>query len=750
MNKNKQLNIKKMIFELGRGGCKNHFFDRVNEEREVERFFADAQNDGGDTKRFFAGAQNDGGSTKRFVTSFRMTQKNRLGKMCDICHSERAIAIEESCDTKRFFAGAQNDSENTKRFFADAQNDGGVQCKRGRAARKFSRPLLEHNAGRSMLEMLGVLAIVGLLSVGAVVGFRYAMNRHKANETIYDVMLRATNVPMAWDNYAELHDFKYLFPELIPNDTNPVGFAVETWAEPVASKYAYRVEVADVPSAVCRQIIALNPPDISLYKAGAAIDRTGTNATQDDCGSDKTNMYFLFEAGWFDPTPGPDPTPDPGPDPEPEPECATNNDCAAGQICKDGICEDCTLNCSGACERLNATTCSCESLAGCTPCANAGECPSGEYCNEGECQTCDKTCSGACEELDTATCSCVAKSDCTPCSDSSECGDGQYCNGGKCEGCDKTCTGACEELDTATCSCVAKSNCTPCSDSSECGDGQYCNGGKCDVCDLTCAGACEELDTATCSCVAKSDCTPCSDSSECSEGQYCNGGKCDGCDLTCAGACEELDTATCSCATKSDCTPCTSDADCESGSYCDGVVCTPCPSAQSGYVCCSVKPIDGDNPFDHVWVGDPLGEGYCCTSKDESEECCTAYNADYVYKDGKCQEFKCDEGYEAVTNYASDGTKSGKACCEVKVDYDYKTDQPCTGALIGTDLYVTAGWTNVGAINGTCCGGNTKDFVAHCGKNGWESETLYTTYSREIRVDNGSAYCFTDFTEIGH
>ena len=59
MNKNQLLNIKKMIFELGRGGCKNHFFDRVNKnanEREVERFFAFAQNDAG-SKMCGAGAR---------------------------------------------------------------------------------------------------------------------------------------------------------------------------------------------------------------------------------------------------------------------------------------------------------------------------------------------------------------------------------------------------------------------------------------------------------------------------------------------------------------------------------------------------------------------------------------------------------------------------------------------------------------------------------------------------------------------
>ena len=45
MNKNQLLNIKKMIFELGRGGCKNHFFDWVNDARGFKSFFAFVQND---------------------------------------------------------------------------------------------------------------------------------------------------------------------------------------------------------------------------------------------------------------------------------------------------------------------------------------------------------------------------------------------------------------------------------------------------------------------------------------------------------------------------------------------------------------------------------------------------------------------------------------------------------------------------------------------------------------------------------
>lgn len=38
--------------------------------------------------------------------------------------------------------------------------------------------------GRSMVEMLSVLAIIGILSIGAATGYTIAMNRHKANQIL--------------------------------------------------------------------------------------------------------------------------------------------------------------------------------------------------------------------------------------------------------------------------------------------------------------------------------------------------------------------------------------------------------------------------------------------------------------------------------------------------------------------------------------------------------------------------------------
>ncbi len=37
-------------------------------------------------------------------------------------------------------------------------------------------------SGRSMVEMLGVLAIIGVLSVGGIAGYSHSMRRHRANQ----------------------------------------------------------------------------------------------------------------------------------------------------------------------------------------------------------------------------------------------------------------------------------------------------------------------------------------------------------------------------------------------------------------------------------------------------------------------------------------------------------------------------------------------------------------------------------------
>ena len=48
--------------------------------------------------------------------------------------------------------------------------------------------------GRSMIEMLGVLAIIGVLSVGGIAGYSKAMMKFRVNKTIDQIAMTVTNI----------------------------------------------------------------------------------------------------------------------------------------------------------------------------------------------------------------------------------------------------------------------------------------------------------------------------------------------------------------------------------------------------------------------------------------------------------------------------------------------------------------------------------------------------------------------------
>ncbi len=51
-----------------------------------------------------------------------------------------------------------------------------------------------NQSGRSMIEMLGVLAIIGVLSVGGIAGYSKAMTKYRVNKTIEQITLIAGNI----------------------------------------------------------------------------------------------------------------------------------------------------------------------------------------------------------------------------------------------------------------------------------------------------------------------------------------------------------------------------------------------------------------------------------------------------------------------------------------------------------------------------------------------------------------------------
>ena len=65
--------------------------------------------------------------------------------------------------------------------------------------------------GRSMIEMLGVLAIIGVLSVGGIAGYSKAMMQFKINKTLQGITEIITNIRTL---YAQQKDFNGLYTDV--------------------------------------------------------------------------------------------------------------------------------------------------------------------------------------------------------------------------------------------------------------------------------------------------------------------------------------------------------------------------------------------------------------------------------------------------------------------------------------------------------------------------------------------------------
>ncbi len=78
-----------------------------------------------------------------------------------------------------------------------------------------------NESGRSMVEMLGVLAIIGVLSVGGIAGYSKAMNKYKINKTTDQVSMLVANLRTIFSsqgNYDGLTNATAVNFGVVPND----------------------------------------------------------------------------------------------------------------------------------------------------------------------------------------------------------------------------------------------------------------------------------------------------------------------------------------------------------------------------------------------------------------------------------------------------------------------------------------------------------------------------------------------------
>lgn len=136
--------------------------------------------------------------------------------------------------------------------------------------------------GRSMVDMLGVLVIIAVLTIGGIVGYHVAIAKYKATQTLDEVSRRHVVLMMQNMRGKTLN-----MEEFMP--TTSLGYPV-TAAVLQDEIKGYKISLTQVPLSVCHQILISNYP--------AEIRANGQNGSVSCTQENTLDFLFNVNEGW--------------------------------------------------------------------------------------------------------------------------------------------------------------------------------------------------------------------------------------------------------------------------------------------------------------------------------------------------------------------------------------------------------------------------------------------------------------------
>ncbi len=151
---------------------------------------------------------------------------------------------------------------------------------------------LKSELGRSMVEMLGVLALVGVLSVVAMAGYSYAITKWKANETLSEIGQRAMEESLFLMKPSTNPVLGMALPETDFGAVSSLGYAVQAFVSDVNADY-FEIVLQNIPSNVCAQLVRDDEISIGIF-----VGETAVNGEPSLCGEEETTpeMSFIFRS----------------------------------------------------------------------------------------------------------------------------------------------------------------------------------------------------------------------------------------------------------------------------------------------------------------------------------------------------------------------------------------------------------------------------------------------------------------------
>lgn len=138
--------------------------------------------------------------------------------------------------------------------------------------------------GRSMVEMLGVLAIIGILTIGALVGYRQAMDKLHTNEVINEANTRAYTIATQLSMGIPINLSEFAGKSSVSGGN--FGDDIQNWGG------EFGIPVKDVPEAVCKKLIQTIGNTTAL-RAVTTMDNEKVTLTVDNCG-ESNSLYLVY------------------------------------------------------------------------------------------------------------------------------------------------------------------------------------------------------------------------------------------------------------------------------------------------------------------------------------------------------------------------------------------------------------------------------------------------------------------------
>ena len=138
--------------------------------------------------------------------------------------------------------------------------------------------------GRSMIEMLGVLAVIGVLSVGGIAGYSKAMTKYRVNKTADQIAQLAQNIRTLYasqKNYNTLNSTVIKKAHLAPEDMydntnsttmyNPFGgdvYVMQQGKNYNSDNKAFVITSSRIPQEACIELLTRDWGSSGLIAAG--------------------------------------------------------------------------------------------------------------------------------------------------------------------------------------------------------------------------------------------------------------------------------------------------------------------------------------------------------------------------------------------------------------------------------------------------------------------------------------------------